>query len=199
MVDLAKLHKRKLPLSYGTRRFRLVLGDSRYAQDVIALRNDQRLNRFIHHEELTLASQERFIDAALDRTDALNFVALAGDEFAGAAGLYGVADGVGEYGRFIMPEGELRRFAPAVTLLIASFGFEVLGLREIYCRILEQNTGVLRFHEQGGWKRHVGRSQDVVFGGEETRLVAMSMTAEDWPAVFETHRDFLRALIGEHD
>ena len=70
MVELAKLHKRKLPFSYGTRRCRLVLGDSRYTREVVALRNDERLNRFIHHDELTPELHEKFLEKELERVRA---------------------------------------------------------------------------------------------------------------------------------
>jgi RimJ/RimL family protein N-acetyltransferase len=197
MVDLAKLQKRKLPFSYGTRRCRLVLSDSRYTREVVAMRNDQRLNRFIHHDELTPELHERFLEAELERSDAFNFVVLADDSFAGTVGLYAIGDETAEYGRFVMPEGGVRRLAPAVTLLCCSFGFEVLGLREIYCRILERNERVLRFHDRMGWKRDARHNEDVVFYGEQMGLVGFSLSLADWPGVFEAHSQLLSAVLAE--
>jgi RimJ/RimL family protein N-acetyltransferase len=194
MVDLERLDKRKFPLSYGTRRFRLVLCDSRYAEQGVQLRNDPRLNEFIHHDLLTLEAQEAFLDRELDRPDTFNFAILIEGLFAGLTSL-AVRDGTAEYGRFIMPQGKIQRFAPAATLSVLSFGFEVLGVHEVYCRILRENQRGRRFHECMGWIPAPRHGREVDFHGERRTLAAYSVSVEACPGIFKKHRELLSELM----
>ena len=191
MVDLDCIEKPKFPLSYGTGRFRLELCDSRYTQQIVDLRNDPRLNEFIHHDPLNVEAQERFLDAELDRRDGFNFAILVDGCFAGTTALMNVRSGTAEYGRFVMSEGPLRRFAPAATLGCLSFGFEILGLEEVYCRIIRENQRVRQFHERMGWNRASRYGREVPFHGARRVLVGYSVNVSAWPDMFERHRAIL--------
>jgi RimJ/RimL family protein N-acetyltransferase len=194
LVDLLRLDARKMPLSYGTPRCQLVLNDSRYTEDLVALRNDEDLNRYIHHEPLTAAGHDRWLRQQLERRDALNFAVLVDGEFAGAASLYGITRDSAEYGRLIMNRGSVRSYSAAVSLLAHSFGFEIIALRSIYCRILEGNERTQRYALKVGYRRDATYDQKVTFDGEETLLLGFSQSSEDWPDVFEANRDVLRRL-----
>lgn len=191
MVDLDRIETRKLPLSYGTQRCRLALNDSRYTEGVVALRNDPKLNRYIHHDPLTAEMHDRWLSAQLERWDSLNFAILVDGDFVGTVALYAITPETAEYGRLVIKEGQARAFAPVAVLLFLSFGFEIVGLPEIHCRILEGNERTVRFHDRMGWKRDPRYDGEVDFHGEKTRFVGFSISAEEWPGVFEAHRDLL--------
>ena len=195
LVDLSRLDTRKLPLSYGTERCRIVLNDSRYTEELLALRNDESLNRFLHHELLTPETHDRWLRQQLDRRDVLNFAALVEGEFAGAAALYDIKGDCAEYGRLVMKPGSVRAWAPAVSFLSHSFGFEVIGLTIVYCRILEGNARTLRYAVKVGYRRDPAYDQEVVFHGEKARLLGFSQSCDDWPEVFEANRDLLQRLL----
>ena len=91
MVDLDRIETRKLPLSYGTERCRLVLNDSRYTEGVLALRKDPKLNRYIHDDNpLTAEIHDRFLSVQLERRDSFNFAILVDGDFAGTVALYDI-------------------------------------------------------------------------------------------------------------
>jgi RimJ/RimL family protein N-acetyltransferase len=196
MIDLERLHKRKLPLSYGTERLRLVLGDSRYTQQVVELRNDPNLNEWIHHDPLTPQAHDQFLDRELDRCDALNFAILIERKFAGIGGLYDIEGTTAEYGRLVLrDEGRVRRHSVVVTTLFLSFGFEVLGRDLIYCRMLDRNALVLGYAQKMGWKPEPRYDREVDFHGEHMKQLGYSVSASDWPAFFEAHRELLSEIV----
>jgi RimJ/RimL family protein N-acetyltransferase len=194
LVDLSLLDTRTMPLAYGTERCQLVLNDSRYTEELVTLRNDEGLNRYIHHEPLTAAGHDRWLRQQLERRDALNFAVLVEGKFAGAASLYDITRDSAEYGRLIMNRGSVREYSTAVSLLAHSFGFEIIALKSIYCRILEGNERTHRHALKVGYRRDSTYDQEVTFDGEETRLLGFSQSSEDWLGVFEANLDLLRRL-----
>lgn len=197
MADLARIDTYKMQMSYGSQRCRLVLNDSRYTHDVVALRNDAKLNRYIHHELLTEEMHDRWLSAQLGRRDALNFAILVRGAFAGTLSLYNITRDTAEFGRFILRDGIARVYAPVASLLATSFGFEILGLPELHSKVLEDNQRALSFIERIGWRRDSRYDEQVTFHGERTRVIGHSLSADAWPAVFDQDRDLLtRLLVG---
>ena len=90
-----------------------------------------------------------------------------------------------------MKEGDVRAFAPVALLLCLSFGFEIVGLPEIHSRVLEGNERALCFFERMGWKRDPRYGGEVIFHGEKARHIGFSISADEWPRIFEAHRDLL--------
>jgi RimJ/RimL family protein N-acetyltransferase len=63
----------------------------------------------------------------------------------GLIGLYDVADGVAEWGRWVVRPSSLA--AVESVLLLMSFSFEALGLQKLYSRTVEENSAVVKFHD----------------------------------------------------
>lgn len=80
-------------------------------------------------------------------------------------------------------------FAPVAVLLFLSFGFKIVELPEIYCRVLEGNERALRFCERMGWKRDPRYGREMIFHREKARHIGFSFPADEWPGIFEAHRN----------
>lgn len=187
----------KMPLSYGTCECRLILGDSRYTDDIVALRNDPAVNGFIHNAPLTGENHNHWVDGQLERRDTLNFVILVRDGFAGTASLYNIEPGKGcEYGRLVMPDTPTRAYALAVEFLCLSFAFEVLGLQQVYCRTDVENSGVVNFHLANGWKMDTRYDERIQIGERMTDHAGLSIDLADWPAAFAKVKRLLSRLHG---
>src|SRR5512147_871582 len=130
-LALERVDTRRMPLRYGSAACCLTLSDSRYTSEIVALRNNQEINRFIHHDHLTPEAHERWLRGESMRRDSLNFVILVAARFSGTASLYQIVPGTKcEFGRMVMPNDERRIYAVAAEFLCLSFAFEVLQLSE---------------------------------------------------------------------
>ena len=190
-MRLDNLDSLKFPLAYGTGTCQLLLGDSRYTEQILALRNDPDLNQHLNGTSLTTEDHEEWLAAQITRRDALNFVVLVRNQFAGTASLYNLEPGVRcEYGRVVMPDTGVRIYAVPVEILCMSFAFEVLGVGEVYCRVREDNTGVIDLHLAIGWRRDSRYDED----GSGTQL-GFSFPLERWPEAFERQRRVLERTM----
>ncbi len=185
----------RIPLRYGSEACCLVGCESRYTPEIVSLRNDPLVNRFIHHDHLTEESHERWLRGESMRRDSLNFVILVAGRFAGTASLYDIVAGKAcQYGRMVMPLDDRRIYAVAAEFLCLSFGFDVLQLQEIRCTVAKENTAVFDFHLRNGWKRKQELDGFTRINGSEIAEVGLSMTLSDWPRAVESNRDLLRRL-----
>lgn len=185
----------RMPLRYGSEACCLVVCESRYTPEIVALRNDPLVNRFIHHDLLTEESHERWLRGESMRRDSLNFVILVAGRFAGTASLYEILPGQScQYGRMVMPLDDRRIYAVAAEFLSLSFGFEVLQLQEIHCTVAKENSAGLGFHLRNGWRRQRELDGFTRINGSEIAEVGLSMGVDDWPPALENNRDLLRRL-----
>ena len=185
----------KMPLGYGSDACRLVSCESRYTPQIVALRNNPALNRFIHHDHLTEEAHERWLRGESMRRDSLNFVILVSGRFAGTASLYDIVPGVRcQFGRMIMPNDERRMFAVAAEFLCLSLAFEVLQVQETHCRVAGGNAAVFEFHLRNGWKADSRFDGMTRINGSETTERGLSMSSEEWLSAFENNRELLRRL-----
>lgn len=192
---LEKVETRRMPLRYGTSACCLTLSDSRYTTEIVALRNNPEVNRFIHHDHLSVEAHERWLRGESMRKDSLNFVILVGGRFAGTASLYDIAAGVScQFGRMVMPRDERRIYAVAAEFLCLSFAFEVLQVGETYCTVVAENASVLEFHMRNGWKRDARYDMFTKINGSDAGELGLSMSREEWPTALENSRDVLRRL-----
>lgn len=187
----------RMPLSYGSSACSLVLGDSRFTEQIVALRNNSEVNRFIHHDHLTPEAHERWLSAQMQRGDSLDFVVLVHGAFAGTASLYNIVPGQRcEYGRLVMCPDERRMYVIAVEFLCLSLAFEVLRVRELYCTVVKENASVLNFHLRNGWKLDERFDQMVRVNGSEVLSTGLSISAADWPSARESVAPILKRLHG---
>jgi RimJ/RimL family protein N-acetyltransferase len=194
-ISLERIDTRRMPLRYGSAACCLTLSDSRYTADIVNLRNNSEVNRFIHHDHLTPESHERWLRGESMRRDSLNFVILVAGHFAGTASLYRFVAGANcEFGRMVMPNDDRRIYAVAVEFLCLSFAFEILQAGEVYCTVAGQNTLVYEFHLRNGWKRDPRHDGFTRINGSETAEFGLSMSYDDWKKAMENNRDLLRRL-----
>lgn len=124
------------------------------AQHMVDLRNNPAYNRFLSNanDVITLEHQLKWMDNVMGRQDCIDFkVATINDEaFCGTIALYDIEDGAAEFGRYmaVNPIAAIES-----EYLILKFGFEVLGLKRIYCNTVKANTKVWQQHTKYGFRK----------------------------------------------
>jgi RimJ/RimL family protein N-acetyltransferase len=155
---------------------RLRPAERRDATDILELRTDPELGRFLNPTTEAVEDQECWIDAQRARAGDHYFVIeTLGGRWEGVVGLYGIEDASGEWGRWILRRRSLA--APASALLLLRFGFDELGLQRIYCRTLAENFVAVSFHDSCAY---TNRSKHIDTGGRV--FVEHSLACPDWPA-----------------
>ncbi len=184
-IDLSSLSSPKLPLRYGTESCYVTLTDDRFTTDIVALRNTLALGKYINYVELSRTDHERWLAAQLEREDALNFVLVARQLFAGTLSLYNIEHGKScEFGRMMMPDDGRRVYALAAEILGMSFAFEILGVQTLYCSVMEGNDAVLNFHFRNGWTRDLRYDRRERVNGLNASLMGLSVHRSKWPKSF---------------
>src|SRR5271169_1421145 len=137
-IRLEALDIPKAPLRYGTDGCCLQLCDSSYSREMVELRNTDLgpyLNRITVREE----EHEEWMRARSERNDILDFVILIQGRFGGTVSFTQIEHGKRcEFGRMIIPNDGRRVYTLAVEFLGMSFGFEILGMQQIYCAVVEK-------------------------------------------------------------
>lgn len=121
------------------------------AEFIVSLRTNPTLTGFLHPVSNRVEDQVAWLNAYYDRPGDFYFViesASGGSE--GLVSIYDIDSGRsdGEWGRWILRPGSLAAVESA--LLVYRMGFEVLGLRELYCRTVADNRAVVSFHDSCG-------------------------------------------------
>jgi RimJ/RimL family protein N-acetyltransferase len=195
-VRLSDLTFPKMPLRYGTESCHITLTDGRYTTEIIELRNDPTLGKYINYAKLSEASHERWLLGQLQRDDALNFALIARQRFSGMLSLYDIEHGKScEFGRMMMPNDGRRIYALAAEALGMSFAFEILGVQTLYCVVMEGNDSVLNFHLRNGWKKDAGYERDEIVNGSMARLIGLSVQRAQWPECFAKFRLLAKRLF----
>ena len=194
-LNLAELNISKLPLRYGTDSCYITLTDDRYTEQIVELRNAASLGKYIHYVELSAEDHRCWLAGQLERDDALNFVLIARQKFAGTLSLYNIEHGNQcELGRVIMPESR-RFYAMAVDVLGMSFAFEILGVQTIYCVVVEENRTILDAQIKNGWKLDARYERYEIVNGRQAHLIGLSMERSEWPAWFAKYRSLARRVF----
>ncbi len=120
------------------------------AADICALRNDEKISRFLSSSrQVSVEEQRQWIENNLAKGDGHYFRIL--DEkggFCGTASLYNVLDNEAEFGRFICTR---TLQAVETEYLVIRHAFETMGLRRIYCRTAVENKKVWKMHYSYGF------------------------------------------------
>jgi RimJ/RimL family protein N-acetyltransferase len=146
------------------------------AANILELRTDPELGRFLNPTPGGVEDQERWIEAQRARAGDYYFVIeTLGGRWEGVVSLYGIEDTSGEWGRWILRRGSLA--APASVLLVFRFGFDELGLQRIYGRTLPQNVLSISFQNACAF---TNRSEYIDAVGRV--FVEQSLVRSDWPA-----------------
>jgi RimJ/RimL family protein N-acetyltransferase len=194
-MRLDQLEIAKAPLRYGTDACCLVLADSTYTKDILNMRNSD-LGAHMNRIQVTEEKHERWLASRLALPDILDFVVLIDGKFGGTASLTEIERGVKcEFGRMIIPNDGRRVYTLAVEFLGMSFAFEVLGLEEIYCAVVEGNDSILRLHLRHGWKLNPAYNRKAAVNDRMARLVGLSISRKEWPNSFAGMKKLVRRLL----
>lgn len=123
------------------------------AQTIIDLRcEDAERNQYIHTISRDVRDQEAWLASYFQREGDYYFVVesrLTG-EAEGLIAFYDVSNGSAEWGRWVIRKGSLA--AAESVWLLYRIAFEQVGLKELYCRTIADNTAVVSFHTSIGEK-----------------------------------------------
>ena len=195
-IDLAELTIPKFPLRYGTEICYITLTDHRFTAEIVALRNNPALGKYINYVELSSDRHESWLTGQLGRDDALNFVLVANSRFAGTLSLYDIKHGEScEFGRMIIPDDGRRIYALGAEMLGMSFAFEILGIQTLYCVVMEGNTPTLNFHLRNGWSIDARYERSECVNGMNAHLIGLTVNRSKWPECFARMRPLAKKLL----
>ena len=124
------------------------------AQFILNIRlEDMNRTRYIHEIPNDIGMEEQWIRKYFDRAGDYFFIIenkITGQS-EGTIGIYDMKDGRAEWGRWVIQKGSLA--AVESIDLIYKIAFQVLDLRELYCRTIEKNDSVVSFHDALPQKR----------------------------------------------
>ncbi len=166
------------------------------AQVIIDLRTDPALNVFLNSTSPDLAQQLAWLQGYYNRPHDYYFAIVRNghEPPEGFISIYNIDTDskAGEWGRWIIRRGSLAAVESAH--LIYTCAFEQLGLSEIYCHTLAENTATVSFHDSCGLgTRHLLPAQTTV-NGHLVDVVEHRTTAQEWPAL-DAHLGTLAARI----
>ncbi len=195
-LSLSELEMTKLPLRYGTEACYITLTDDRYTAEIVELRNTAQLGKYVNYVELSTEDHRRWLGGQLERDDALNFVLVARQRFAGTLSLYNIEHGKQcELGRVMMPDDGSRLYALAVDVLGMSFAFDILGMRTLYCVVDEGNRPVWHSQLKNGWKIDPRYERFETVNGRHAHLIGLSVDRSEWSTCYEKMRPLAKRLL----
>lgn len=121
------------------------------AQIIVDIRRgDAERNCYIHAISPDAAAQERWLDEYFQRDGDYYFAVESrmSGEVEGLISFYNTMDGSAEWGRWVLRRGSLA--AAESVWLLYRIAFEQVGLQELYCRTIADNTSVVSFHTSIG-------------------------------------------------
>jgi RimJ/RimL family protein N-acetyltransferase len=154
---------------------------------IVALRNDPSLSRFIHGGAVNVEQQQQWLARYDERPGDYYFVIerRAGAAPEGLIALYDLDDAArrAEWGRWILQPRSLAAVESA--WLVYRCAFERLGLDEVYCRTVADNTAVVSFHDSCGLSDRRLLPGQFHFGERVVDAVEHRLPRSGWPAVSE--------------
>lgn len=153
------------------------------AEFVVRLRVDVRAQGRLHPISSEVADQREWLERYFAREGDWYWIVERRDRTPeGTIGLYDLdpATGRAEWGRWILRSGSLA--APESALLMYSFAFEEIGLKEVRCRTVSTNAPVISFHNRTGLETVGTEVGAFVLGDESVDAVKHRLLLERWPA-----------------
>ncbi|MBE2212919.1 MAG: GNAT family N-acetyltransferase [Opitutaceae bacterium] len=146
---------------------------------IVWLRNLNHVKGRVGDSATTVESQRAWLAAYFDRPNDLYFLieTIKGTPL-GAYGIYDIADGSGESGRWAV-----RPLVPAaIPAVILGFdlGFGALGLKELRIRTVSTNQPVLSMNRKIGLRQIQVVPGETVIGGESVDIVHFRINASEW-------------------
>lgn len=155
------------------------------AEFIVALRNNERLNRYLHTGAHTVEEQLVWLDAYFLRPGDWYFIIerMTDGVAEGVAAIYGLDDlqSSAEWGRWIVRPPSLAAVESA--WLIYRTAFEVLRLTGVYCRTAAANAQVVAFHDACCLSERRELPKHFEFDGNSMNAVEHCLALSDWPRV----------------
>ncbi len=117
------------------------------AQQILDLRLDESLNKFLNTTDPSITSQQAWISTQRGTPNDYYFglIANGASNPEGFVGLYNIDVRTGEWGRWVFAKSATS--AALSARLVIEFGFS-LGLEQIECNTLIGNTAVVAWHDR---------------------------------------------------
>lgn len=149
------------------------------AADIVSLRNDERYNKFLFQDKLTVEGQVKWIQKIKNNPGEKNFkVVNNNNEFKGTISIYGIVNGTGEFGRYIVTNPIN---AIEAEYLLLKWCFEQLGVKSVYCQTNTDNSAVWNQHTKLGF-RNMGTKEVAVGSGAGVivKAVVQEITSDEF-------------------
>lgn len=153
-----------------TIRLRSVTPDD--ADFIVSMRSgDSERFRYLNPISPDIETQVRWIEEQRSKEDDYYFVIedLFDRSRLGLISIYDIANGSGEWGRWIVNEGST--VAVESVYLLMRFCFDTLGLDSVYCRTIADNDAVVRFHDGYATRVDSGTLLETELRGTMYRLI----------------------------
>jgi RimJ/RimL family protein N-acetyltransferase len=163
---------------FGVRLRPVTVADAAY---IVQLRRQPRVLGTVGDTSPDVQAQEQWIARYLDRDGDYYFIVEVAGRPVGTIGVYGVADGSAEWGRWIIEE-----VVPAAlpsAILIHDLAFGPLGLRELRGKVVPASRRVISFHRRFGAEDAGIEKNGVCISGASVDLVCFRMSSQNWPQV----------------
>ncbi|HWC89366.1 MAG TPA: GNAT family N-acetyltransferase [Pirellulales bacterium] len=152
---------------------------------VVQLRSDAARAQFLNPVSAVVADQEAYLRDYLGRPGDLYFVVESQQPVRpeGLIALYDI-DPVSrraEVGRWILRPGSTA--AVESMWLVYRVAFDVLGVAEVFCRTVAENTHALSFHDSCGLQRTQVWPRDVRLGERWFDRIEHALSSDAWPIV----------------
>ncbi len=153
------------------------------AQAIIDLRTDPALNAFLNSTSPDIAQQLAWLQGYYARPHDYYFAIVRNghDQPEGFISIYSIDtnSNTAEWGRWIIRRGSLAAVESAH--LIYACAFEQLGLAELYCHTLAENTATVSFHDSCGLDTRRLLPAQATVNGRAHDVIEHRVTAQEWP------------------
>jgi RimJ/RimL family protein N-acetyltransferase len=150
------------------------------AATILELRRHPDLSRFIHETAPSLEAQAAWLEAYFARPDDCYWAVerRADGRTEGFVGIYDIADGWAEWGRWVLRPGSLA--AAESAWLVYEAGLGLLDLHTMISRVLTGNRTVLSLHARYGVETLGTLPRYARIGGIDHDAVEQRMTPQLW-------------------
>ena len=151
------------------------------AQTILNIRlEDAERNQYIHPVKNDLKLEKKWLEDYFERKGDYFFAIVNKftDETEGLIAIYDEDDRRAEWGRWTIKKGSLA--ATESVYLLYEIAFSKIGLKELYCRTISENSPVVEFHNSSGLKLRTVYKDLVELDGKKYDITEQYITNNDF-------------------